>query len=230
MPVRTDVGVDALGNYLIVDGIVARDHTVGEILVGRVNARVQHGNAHGVQRTESCFIAHFTHELKKRSGHLRLAHIGVGRHRSEVLGNARRRQLPLCLVQKREICLQYVFGIPLCTGNNQIVTADCLVIRNCRIDPIRLQLIKSGMGSGADQAVFIQPSLHILCGVIEESGKLHIPVTKLRHRLQCFLQIFLCHIPHTVHLNSVFHHHSVLSPQSCGIGNILPHQIAFCKT
>ena len=92
MPVRTDVGVDALGNYLIVDGIVARDHTVGEILVGRVNARVQHGNAHDVQRTESCFIAHFTHELKKRSGHLRLAHIGVGRHRSEVLGNARRRQ------------------------------------------------------------------------------------------------------------------------------------------
>ena len=90
MPVRTDIGIYALGDCRIIYCVIARNHAIDKVLMRRIYTGIQHGNAHRVKRAESRLIRHFSHSIEKRRRYVSIADSRVGGCGSEILGNSRR--------------------------------------------------------------------------------------------------------------------------------------------
>ena len=90
MPVCADIGIYALDDCRIIDCVIARNHAIDKILMRRVYAGIQHGNAHRVKGGEPRLIRHFPHSIEKRRRHVCITDLRIGGGCSEIFGNPRR--------------------------------------------------------------------------------------------------------------------------------------------
>ena len=90
MPARTDIGFYALGDCRIIYCVIARNHAIDKILMRRVYAGIQHGNAHRVKGGESRLVRHFSQSIEKRRRYVSITDSRIGGCGSEIHGNSRR--------------------------------------------------------------------------------------------------------------------------------------------
>ena len=90
MPVRTDIGIYALGDCRIIYCVIARNHAVDKVLMRCVYAGIQHGNTHRVKGAESRLVRHFSQSIEKRRRYVSITDSRVGGCGSEILGYTRR--------------------------------------------------------------------------------------------------------------------------------------------
>ena len=90
MPVRTDIGIYAIGDCRIIYCVIAGDHAVDKVFMRRVYTGIQHGNAHRVKGDESRLVRHFSQSIEKRRRYASITDPRIGGCGSEIFGYTRR--------------------------------------------------------------------------------------------------------------------------------------------